>query len=115
MAVTPHPASRLRGDGALISREEEGVRSLRASKGKSVFQALPHLSGEQLLYINVGFFRRFEFEEAERLEQKRARDHIVGKLLDAHVVDVDGLVVELAPVGDRVLQPADSRLQLQES
>ena len=38
----------------------------------------------------------------------------VRELLDAHVVDVHALVVELAPVGDRVLQRRDARLQIHE-
>ena len=48
------------------------------------------------------------------LKPNLARDDRVRELLDADVVDVDAVVVELAPVGDGVLQAGDAALQLQE-
>ena len=70
---------------------------------------------EQFLDVDVGFFGAVEFEQLRRLEAEHAGDDGVGKLLDAHVVDVDGFVIELAAVGDCVLEPGDAALQLQES
>ena len=69
---------------------------------------------EHFLDVDVGLFGGVEFEELRRLEIEHARDDGVGELLDAHVVDIDRLVVKLAAVGDRVFQPGDASLQLLE-
>src|SRR3569833_1516848 len=47
-------------------------------------------------------------------EGKHAYDQHVRELLDAHVVEVDALVVKLAPVGDGVLHAGDARLEVLE-
>ena len=48
--------------------------------------------------------RLFELEQLARREVEHAGDDDIGELLDAHVVDVHALVVELAAVGDGVLE-----------
>src|SRR5688572_22757284 len=69
---------------------------------------------EQLADVHVGLFLGRELEQLRRLEIERAGDDGIGELLDADVVDVHRLVVELAPVGDGVFQAGDARLQLLE-
>src|SRR5689334_21969864 len=67
--------------------------------------------GEQGLHVDVLLLLGAELEEVARVEAEHAGDDDVGELLDADVVAVDRLVVELAPVGDRVLQPGDAAEQ----
>src|SRR5512134_1834600 len=72
-------------------------------------------SGKQLAHVHVAPLLLRELEQRRRLEIERARNDQVGKRLDADVVEVHGLVVELAPVGDRLLEFADACLQVLEA
>ncbi|MPN56915.1 hypothetical protein SDC9_204608 [bioreactor metagenome] len=48
------------------------------------------------------------------IEAEQPGNDQVGKLLDANIIDVDGFVVPLAPVGNRIFQCGDPALQLHE-
>src|SRR5262245_39619686 len=67
------------------------------------------LSSEQLFHVYISLLLLLKLEELACGEVEHVGDDDVGELLDAHVVDVDALVVELAAIGDRVLQRADAR------
>ena len=66
-------------------------------------------SGEQRFHADVSDFLVLELKQIERLEIEKARDQDVRELLDAYVVDVHALVVELATVGDAVFQTSNAR------
>src|SRR5919109_1595348 len=68
----------------------------------------PSGAAEQRLYVDVLALFLAEHEQVARPEVQQARHDDVGERLDADVVAVDGLVVELAPVGDRVLEAGDA-------
>ena len=70
------------------------------------------LCGEQGAHVHIGFFRAGEFKQASGAKPEQARNNIVRKLLNANVVNVDAFVVELAPIGDRVFQVRNTRLQM---
>ena len=64
------------------------------------------ISAEQGLWIDVGLLHRAELQQLGGLEASDTSDQQVGKLLDAHVVQVHRLVgTQLAAIGDPVLRP----------
>src|SRR5689334_24694704 len=68
-------------------------------------------AAEQRLHVDVLLFLGAEFQQLARREVQQPRNDDVGELLDADVVAVDRLVVELAAVGDGVLQAGDAAEQ----
>ena len=79
---------------------------MRSSNYRPALAALG--AAEQRLHVDVLLLVLAEHEEVARAEGQQAGDDDVGELLDADVVAVDGLVVELAAVRDRVLQAGDA-------
>src|SRR5512139_2995717 len=72
-------------------------------------------SGKQLAQVDVALLLLRELEQRRLLELEHARDDQVRERLDADVVEVDRLVVELAPVRDRLLELGDAGLQVAEA
>src|SRR5690606_20854696 len=70
------------------------------------------ISAEQRLEVDVALLHLAELQQLGLLEGEQARQDHVGKLLDAHVVEVDRLVVKLATIGNRILQAGDALLQM---
>ena len=66
-------------------------------------------SAKQLAQVHVAPLFLGELEQRRRLEVEQTRDDQVGEGLDPDVVQVDRLVVELAAVGDRLLEFRDAR------
>ena len=67
---------------------------------------------EQGLHVDVLDFFFGEFQEVSGAERKPTGDDHVGKLLNSNIVQVNGLVIELAPVGDGIFDRGNALLQV---
>src|SRR5690606_39904636 len=56
-----------------------------------------------------------ELQQRRFAKAEQARQQHIGKLLDAHVVEIDGFVVQLAAIGDAAFQATDALLQVAEA
>ena len=72
-------------------------------------------SAKETAQVHVALLLLGEFEQRRRLEVEESRDDQVGERTDADVVQVHGLVVELASVRDAFLEPRDAALQVPEA
>src|SRR3569623_1824200 len=89
-------------------------RGAKGNRAKTSCGGARQSSVEQRLQINVVLFLLAELAQRMSAEGEHACDQHVRELLAAHVVEVDALVVKLAPVGDGVLHAGDARLEVLE-
>src|SRR5207248_2821476 len=71
-------------------------------------------AGERRLQIDVRLLVGQEMQQLRRREVAEPGDERVRERIDAHVVGVDRVVVDLAAVSDRGLEAADALLQVAE-
>src|SRR5512137_1313349 len=98
-----------------VSSISRAIRSQRRAAVPPAMTATPRVSSQnkrsssakQLAQVHVALLLLRELEQLRRLELEHARDDQVRESLDADVVEVDRLVVQLAAVGDGFLNLGD--------
>ena len=70
----------------------------------------PASCAEQGLDVNIVLLFLTEFQQCSRFELEFLRYNHIGKLLNAHIIYIDCLVVKFTPVSDRILEAGDSGL-----
>src|SRR5690606_3637456 len=119
----PWAAERIREVGVSCSWRMRDQRLMQTQPPPSDSAALPprmtssprFMSAEQGLKVDVGLFRLAELQQRRFAKAEQARQQHIGKLLDAHVVEIDGFVVQLAAIGDAAFQATDALLQVAEA
>ena len=70
------------------------------------------LLAKQFFNIHIGLFLLGKLQQRQLLEVKHASYQRIRKLLNANVVDIDGFVILLAPIGNAIFQTRYTLLQL---
>src|SRR5277367_3868830 len=106
-------------------QNEYTAAAARANTRSHNLNRLPDMSGstlrdalgaaEQRAHIHVALFLGREFQQVRRWETESLRDQDIGEDLHPNVIQIDLVIVELAPVGDGLFQSSDPALQLLES
>src|SRR6266581_7808607 len=69
-------------------------------------------SAEQRLDVDIGLLGQRKFQQRPGIESEQLGNDGIRELLDANVVDVGSIVVQLATVGDGILKGRDTSQQL---
>ena len=99
-----------------VSSTSRAIRSQRSAAAPPPTTATPSVSAQnqksssskQFAHVHVAFLLLGELEQLRRLELEGAGDHEVRERLQPDVVQLDGFVVQLTAVGDRLLQLRDA-------